>query len=112
MLLKSKKFLIPLKQKYRGDNVVDFDIDLNIKLNKLIQTSNSVWERIRKRTFELVVEDLALEIDQEWGPEYTRVVTKVLTAVRKTTRDYAVKDRIKQIVSFYILNPLNLLKLS
>jgi hypothetical protein len=80
---------------------VDFDIDLNIKLSKIIVNSNMVWERIRKRTFELVVEDLSIEINQEWGPEYTRVVSKVLTAVRKTSKDYAVKESIKEIVIFF-----------
>lgn len=98
-LLKSKKFLVPLKNSIKGDNVVNFDIDLHIKLSKIIQNSNMVWERIRKRTFELVIEDLALEINQEWGPEYTRMVNKVLQAVRKTSKDFAVKEKIRDIVS-------------
>lgn len=59
------------------------------------------WERIRKRTFDLVIEDLALEAAHEWCPEYTRVVSKVLMAVRKTSKDFAIRDKIRDIVRCY-----------
>lgn len=34
MLLRSKQFLLPLRHAQKGDNVVDFDLDLSIKLGK------------------------------------------------------------------------------
>ena len=95
-LLSCKYFMN--QKSYNKGVETNFDSELCVKIAKPLMNTQAIWDSMFKELGDIIIQDLAIESDYIYSPEYMFICYKVLSAYRKASKDLENKNLFKKIV--------------